>query len=60
MVHSNVYFFDFNTPCDAGKGHVEHRDWMQWNWNQMLFNDESGFSQECEAGQGFGVREKGH
>ncbi|GFV38171.1 transposable element Tcb2 transposase [Trichonephila clavipes] len=27
---------------------AEHRDWERRDWSQVLFTDESGFSQECD------------
>ncbi|GFX68742.1 transposable element Tcb2 transposase [Trichonephila clavipes] len=38
---------------------AEHRDWEQHDWSQVLFTDESRFSQECETRRVLVWRDRG-
>ncbi|GFW41643.1 transposable element Tcb2 transposase [Trichonephila clavipes] len=38
---------------------AEHRDWEQHDWSQVLFTDESRFSQECESRRVLVWRDRG-
>ncbi|GFS95494.1 hypothetical protein TNCV_814451 [Trichonephila clavipes] len=44
-----VYSLTVRHPAAQRKWAAEHQDWMQSDWVQVLFTDESGFSLECDA-----------
>ncbi|GFW32795.1 hypothetical protein TNCV_1773641 [Trichonephila clavipes] len=37
------------TPCFQRNWAAKPQDWMQSDWSQMLFTDESGFILMCDA-----------
>lgn len=45
--------------ADRRRWAAEHRDWMQSDWSQVLFTDESRFSLECDTRRVLVWRERG-